>query len=79
MPIILTYIQQSISHSPKLKNSAIILVLLLFGTLSPVSVPFFETMKRYLRVYQNPFTEITSIKFQLNQPAKVSIIIYNVT
>ena len=46
-------------------------------TLSPVSVPFFETMKWSLRAYPNPFTEIISIKFQLNNPAKVSLDIYN--
>ncbi|MCF8380768.1 MAG: alginate lyase family protein [Bacteroidales bacterium] len=46
-------------------------------TFSTISVPLLDAQEESISAYPNPFTEITSIRFRLNKPAKVSIVIYN--
>jgi hypothetical protein len=46
-------------------------------TFSVTSYPIFDDLEETIIAYPNPFTEITSIKFRLNKPDNVSIIIYN--
>lgn len=66
MTNILIYNQQSISYSPKLKNSAIILVLLLFGTLSAGAQVFPNSPEPWRAEY-----EISLKGFEFSHPMTV--------